>query len=80
MDLLLLDMRLNEQISEPEYIFKKCILVNQKAELKCKLEAFEPNRQNRFEPAIAFIKRLKTPLFYSPKEMWKNPLVFGLSD
>jgi hypothetical protein len=41
-------MRLNEQISETEYISKKCVLVNQKAELKGKLEAFEHNRQNRF--------------------------------
>jgi hypothetical protein len=52
---LLLDMRLNEQISEPEYISKKCVLVNQKAELKGKLEAFERNRQNQFEPAIRSI-------------------------
>lgn len=49
------DMRLNEQISEPEYISKKCVLVNQKAELKGKLETFERNRQNRFEPAKRFI-------------------------
>jgi hypothetical protein len=56
---LLLDMRLNEQISEPEYISKKCVLVNQKAELKGKLEAFERNRQNRFEPAIRFILEAK---------------------
>ena len=56
---LLLDMRLNEQISEPEYISKKCVLVNQKAELKGKLEAFEHNRQNRFEPAIRFILEAK---------------------
>ena len=56
---LLLDMRLNEQISEPEYISKKSILVNQKAELKGKLEAFEHNRQNRFEPALRFILEAK---------------------
>ena len=56
---LLLDMRLNEQISEPEYISKKCVLVNQKAELKGKLEAFEHDRQNRFEPAIRFILEAK---------------------
>jgi len=56
---LLLDMRLNEQISETEYISKKYVLVNQKAELKGKLEAFERNRQNRFEPAIKFILEAK---------------------
>ncbi len=56
-------MRLNEQISEPEYISKKSILVNQKAELRGKLEAFEHNRQNRFEPAIAFIKEAKQATF-----------------
>ena len=56
---LLLDMRLNEQISENEYISKKCLLVNQKAELRGKLEAFEQNRLNRFEPAIAFINEAK---------------------
>ena len=60
---LLLDMRLNEQISEAEYISKKCLLVNQKAELKGKLEAFETNRTNRFEPAIAFIKEAKHATF-----------------
>jgi hypothetical protein len=56
---LLLDMRLNEQISEPEYVSKKHILVNRKAELKGKLEAFEHNRQNRFEPAIQFVLEAK---------------------
>jgi hypothetical protein len=56
---LLLDMRLNEQISEPEYISKKCVLVNQKADMKGKLEAFEHNRLNRFEPAIRFILEAK---------------------
>ncbi len=60
---LLLDMRLNEQISETEYISKKCLLVNQKAELKGKLEVFEQNRQIRFEPAIAFIKEAKNATF-----------------
>jgi len=56
---LLLDMRLNEQIGESEYVSKKHVLVNQKAELKGKLEAFERNRQNRFEPAIRFILEAK---------------------
>jgi hypothetical protein len=56
---LLLDMRLSEQISEPEYVSKKCLLVNQKAELRGKLEAFEVNRQNRFEPAIQFVLEAK---------------------
>lgn len=59
----LLDMRLNEQISETEYVSKKSFLVNQKAELKGKLEAFETNRTNRFEPAIAFIKEAKHATF-----------------
>jgi hypothetical protein len=48
-------MRFNEQIAEAEYISKKCALVNQKAELKGKLEAFEHKRQNGFEPAKRFI-------------------------
>ena len=56
---LLLDMRLNEQISEPEYVSKKHILVNRKAELRGKLEAFEHNRLNRFEPAIQFVSEAK---------------------
>jgi len=56
-------MRLNEQISEPEYISKKCVLVNQKAELKGKLEAFDRNRQNRFEPAKRFILEAKMSTF-----------------
>ena len=60
---LLLDMRLNEQISETEYVSKKHILVNQKAELKGKLEAFEHNRQNRFEPAIQFVLEAKQATF-----------------
>ncbi len=56
-------MRLNEQISESEYVSKKCILVNQKAELKAKLEAFEHNHQNRFEPAIQFVLAAKQAAF-----------------
>ena len=60
---LLLDMRLNEQISETEYVSKKHVLVNQKAELKGKLEAFEHNRQNRFEPAIQFVLEAKNATF-----------------
>ncbi len=60
---LLLDMRLNEQISETEYVSKKHALVNQKAELKGKLEAFEHNRQNRFEPAIQFVLEAKQATF-----------------
>jgi hypothetical protein len=60
---LLLDMRLDEQIGETKYISKKSILVNQKAELKGKLEAFEHNRQNRFEPAIRFISEAKDATF-----------------
>jgi hypothetical protein len=56
---LLLDLRLNEQISEPEYVSKKHVLVNRKAELKGKLEAFEQNRKNRFEPVIQFVLEAK---------------------
>ena len=74
---LLLDMPLNEQISETEYISKKCVLVNQKAELKGKLEAFEHNRQNRFEPAIAFIKEAKQATFCSPKEIQNRNAIFS---
>jgi len=50
-------------IGEPEYVSKKHILVNQKAELKGKLEAFEHNRQNRFEPAIQFVLEAKDATF-----------------
>jgi hypothetical protein len=60
---LLLDMRLNEQISEAEYVSKKAILVNRKAELRGKLAAFEHNRQNRFEPAIQFVLEAKNSTF-----------------
>jgi hypothetical protein len=60
---LLLDMRLDEQISEPEYVSKKHILVNWKAELRGKLEAFERNRANRFEPAIQFVSEAKQATF-----------------
>ena len=60
---LLLDMRLNEQISEPEYVSKKYHLVNRKAELKGKLEEFEQNRLNRLEPAIRFVKEAKNATF-----------------
>jgi hypothetical protein len=56
---LLLDMRLNEQINEPEYVSKKHVLVNRKAELEGKLEAFERNRHNWFEPAIQFVLQAK---------------------
>jgi len=37
---LLLDMRLSEQVSESEYVPKKHILVNRKAELRGKLDSF----------------------------------------
>ena len=56
---LLLDLRLSEQISEPEYVSKKHTLVNRKAELRGKLESFEANRRNRFEPAIRFVLEAK---------------------
>ena|SRR5208283_1385118 len=55
----LLDMRLSEQVSESEYVSKKHILVNRKAELRGKLESFEHNRRNRFEPAIRFVLEAK---------------------
>jgi hypothetical protein len=42
-----------------EYVSKKHALVNRKAELKGKLEAFEHNRENRFEPAIRFVLEAK---------------------
>lgn len=60
---LLLDMRLNEQISEPEYVSKKLILVNHKADLRAKLDAFEHNRKNRFEPVIQFVLEAKQATF-----------------
>ena len=56
---LLLDMRLSEQVAEPEYVSKKHTLVNRKAELRGKLESFEHNRRNRFEPAIQFVLEAK---------------------
>ena len=56
---LLLDLRLSEQVSEAEYVSKKCGLVNRKAELRGKLEAFGENRRNRFEPAIQFVLEAK---------------------
>ena len=37
--------------------------VDQKAELKGKLEAFEVNRQNRFEPAIQFVLEAEQAAF-----------------
>ena len=55
----MLDRRLNEQISEPEYVSKTHILANRKRELRGKLEAFEHNRPNRFEPAIQFVLETK---------------------
>ena len=60
---LLIDMRLNEQISEAEYVSKKHVLVNRKAELRGKLEVFENNRQKRFEPAIQFVLEAKQATF-----------------
>jgi hypothetical protein len=56
---VLLDLRLTERVSEPEYASEKRILVNRKAELRGKLEAFETNRHNRFEPAIRFALEAK---------------------
>jgi len=51
---LLLDLRLSEQVGEAEYVSKKHTLVNRKAELRGKMESFEANRLNRFEPAMRF--------------------------
>ena len=56
-------MRLNEQISEPEYLSKKSILVNRKADLRGKIAAFEQNQRNRLEPAIRFILEAKQATF-----------------
>ena len=56
---LLLDLRLGERISEPEYVAKKHTLVNRKAELQGKLDSFSENRRNRFEPAMQFVLEAK---------------------
>jgi hypothetical protein len=56
---LLLDMRLSEQVAEAEHVSKKHILVNRKAELRGKLESFEHNRLNRFEPVTRFVLEAK---------------------
>jgi len=69
---LLLDMRLNEQISETEYVSKKHVLVNQKAELRGKMEAFERNRQNRFEPAIQFVSEAKQATILLAEGNWEK--------
>lgn len=50
-------------ISETEYVSKKHALVNEKAELKGKLEAFEQARANRFEPSLAFVNEAKNAAF-----------------
>ena len=55
----MLDLRLNEQVREPEYLSKKGALVNEEADLRGKLEAVERNRQNRFEPAMQFVLEAK---------------------
>ena len=60
---LLLDMRLSEQISETEYTSTKHHLVNSQGELKGKLEAFQRNHTNRFEPAIRFVLEAKQAAF-----------------
>ena len=56
---MLLEMRLSEQIGEQEYVSKKHVLHNRKAELRGKLEGFEANRRNRFEPASRFVLEAK---------------------
>jgi hypothetical protein len=43
--------------------FQEMCSVDQKAELKGKLEAFEVNRQNRFEPAIQFVLEAEQAAF-----------------
>ena len=64
----LLDMRLGDQITEQEYLAKKHALVNRKAELKGKLEAFKRNRKNRFEPVIASVSEAKNATFLLAEE------------
>jgi hypothetical protein len=48
-------MRLNEQITEAEYVSKKHGLVNRQAELKGKLTELERSRNERFEPDTRFV-------------------------
>ena len=59
----LLDMRLNEQINEQDYVSKKHGVVNRKAELKGKMDGFARNSANRFEPAIQFVLAVKHTVF-----------------
>jgi hypothetical protein len=49
---LLLDMRLNSLIEEAEYVSKKQLLVNHKADFKASLTAFEVDQENRFELSV----------------------------
>ena len=49
--------------SETEYVSKKHVLVNEKAELKGKLETFEQARANQFEPSLAFVNEAKNAAF-----------------
>ena len=42
---------------------RKHVLVSRRAELKGKLDAFEQNRKNRFEPAIQFVSEAKNATF-----------------
>ena len=60
---LLLDLRLNREISETEYLPKKEALLTRKAELRGRIEQAEQDQANRFEPAIAFISRAKQATF-----------------
>ncbi len=52
----LLDMVLDNQISQEEYANKKHKLINRKKELRENLTAFERKSDNRFEPLTRFIK------------------------
>jgi site-specific DNA recombinase len=64
----LLDMALNKAIAEEEYLPKKHILLNRKAELREKIAAAERQGTNRFEPMIRFVKASKYGFFQTKSQ------------
>jgi hypothetical protein len=73
----LLDMRLSEQINEQEYVSKKHALVNQKAELRGKIEAFDSNQRNRLDRPFASYWRLNMGQNCSLKESPTKNAIFS---
>ena len=64
----LLDLQLNDSLSQTEYTTKKYKLILAKKDLEEKITAFGRKSNNRFELAIAFLKEVNQAEKYAQQE------------